>query len=218
MSGITSFKGTALASFATLAVMLAATMIAAPASNAGTLRRGSSVGASGSGGTDTFLSGYYDFGPGGTGDNLIRLENPTSLNGNMCAMIYIFDTREEMGECCGCPLTPNQLLHDSLKHVIGASWTLAPGAPTAGVIQIVSTTPNVGKLCSPSDFYIPTPTLNGWITHAQTVASIPGLTEVPLTPNGDADPKEGTFLINLCGAILGNGSGAGVCTCPKSDE
>jgi hypothetical protein len=214
----TSDHGTAVAWMGMLAMALGAVMMLSPAARAGTLRRGASAGSSGSGGQGTFFSGYYDFGTSPTGDNLIRLENPTSLNGNMCAMIYIFDTREEMGECCGCPLTPNQMLHDSIKHVIGSSWELAPGSPTRGVIQIVSAVPNNGRQCSPFQLYTPTPTLNGWITHAQTVAGIPGLTEVALTDNGDADPTEGTFLINLCGAIVGNGSGAGVCTCPLSDE
>lgn len=201
-----------------LAMMLGAIMVLTPTARAATLRRGASPGASGGGGLDTFFSGYFDFGPGGMGDNLIRLENPTAANGNMCAMIYILDTAEEMGECCGCLLTPNQLRHDSIKHVIGNGWTLAPGAPTSGVIQIISAPPNNGKQCAPAQPYVPTPTLDGWITHAQTVAGIPGLTEVSLKDNGDADPNEQTYLTTFCGFILGNGSGAGNCTCPLSDE
>jgi len=215
----------ALGTTGVFAILMCAAMMLAPAAQAGTLRRpGSSFGASGSGGLDTFLSGYYDFGTGSVVDNNIELENPTSTNGSICAMIYIFDTREEMGECCGCPITPNQLLHDSIKHVIGNSWTLAPGAPSHGVIQVVSATENNVTVppsahpCLPNQFYSPTPTLDGWVTHAQTISAIASLTEVPLTDNGDADPTEGTFLINLCGAIIGNGSGSGVCNCPMSDE
>ena len=61
----------------------------------------------GSGGADpgTFLTGYFDTAPGseafGAGDNALRIENPTAANGDLCAMIYIFDASEELG-CCGC--------------------------------------------------------------------------------------------------------------------
>src|ERR1017187_5213195 len=156
-----------------LAMGLGAVVMLSPTAYANTLRRGSSAsGSSGSAGQGTFLSGYFDL--GSTGDNVLRIENPTSANGNLCAMIYVFDANEEMGECCGCLLTPNQLLQDSVKTVINAGWQIAPGAPSSGVIQIVSALPNNGRLCSPFQVYTPTPTLNGWITHAQTVAGITG--------------------------------------------
>ena len=197
-----------------LAMVLGAVVMLSPTAYANTLRRGSSAsGSSGSAGQGTFLSGYFDL--GSTGDNVLRIENPTSANGNLCAMIYVFDANEEMGECCGCLLTPNQLLQDSVKTVINAGWQIAPGAPSSGVIQIVSALPNNGRLCSPFQVYTPTPTLNGWITHAQTVAGITGLTEVSMTDNGTADLAESALLPGLCGEILGNGSGAGNCTCPR---
>lgn len=50
-------------------------------------------------------------------DPVIRLINPNgAANGNLagakeqtvCAMIYVFDDDEEMGECCGCPLSSTQ--------------------------------------------------------------------------------------------------------------
>ena len=48
----------------------------------------------------------------GEGDNIIRLINPNgAANSNLagaqpqtvCAMLYVFDANQEMGECCGCP-------------------------------------------------------------------------------------------------------------------
>ncbi len=49
----------------------------------------------------------------GAGDNILRLENPNgnanvALPGapqNICAMLYVFDDDEEMGACCGCPVS-----------------------------------------------------------------------------------------------------------------
>ncbi len=60
----------------------------------------------------TELVGYYDISEStadngtGAGDNILELINPTAANGDLCAMIYVFDDDEEMGECCGCALTP----------------------------------------------------------------------------------------------------------------
>jgi hypothetical protein len=185
----------------------------------------------------TFETGYFDLAPGseafGDGDNALRIENPTAANGDLCAMIYIFDASEEMGCCAGCPLTPNQLLQDSVETIIGDSWEIAGGTPAQGVIQIVSALPNssgpaggaatqeaiyVADPCNPAAAYTPTANLNGWLTHAQDVGSIPGLTEVSLTDNGAADATEASFLISECADIIGNGSGKGVCNCPTQPD
>jgi hypothetical protein len=201
---------------ATLAI-LGSMIIGAASAHAATLRRASSLGASGVDGQDTFFTGYYDFGAGSTVDNTIKLANPTSIGGNICAMIYVFDTREEMGACCGCLLTPNQIRYGSIKSMITNPW-IGRTIPTQGVINVVSAPPNNGTQCAPTLAYTPTPTINGWITHAATISGISSLTEVPLTKNGDADPVEGGNLVGLCAAIVGNGSGAGQCICPTSDE
>jgi hypothetical protein len=135
-------------------------------------------------------------------------------------MIYIFDASEEMGCCAGCPLTPNQLLQDSVETIIGSSWEIAGGTPAQGVIQIVSALPNGGGAapCEPDLAYTPTANLNGWVTHAQTVGGITGITEVSLTDNGAADATEAAFLISECDDIISNGSGKGVCTCPTQPD
>jgi hypothetical protein len=219
-----------------LAIALGAVIMLGPTAQAGTLRR-ASTSSSASGGADpgTFLTAYFDlagFGVTGSeafgvGDNALRLENPTAANGDLCAMIYIFDASEEMGCCAGCPLTPNQLLQDSVETIIGTSWEIAGGTPAQGVIQIVSSLPNAtGKLpCDPAAAYTPTANLNGWITHAQAIllspsatTGIEGLTEVSLTDNGAADATEAAFLISECGDIVSNGSGKGVCNCPTQPD
>jgi len=191
----------------------------ASSANAATLRRGNNAGADSSSAQSTFISGYFDFGSGSTLDNMIRLENPTAANGNICAMIYLFDSRESLGECCGCLLTPNQIRYGSMKQMIGSLWIGDP--PNKGVIQIISAAPNKAAIptqCAATQTYVPTPALNGWLTHAQTFSGISSLTEVPMTDEGDADASEASLLLSRCGALVGNGSGAGICTCPTSDE
>jgi predicted outer membrane repeat protein len=65
--------------------------------------------------------------------------------------------------------------------------------------------------------------LLGSITRSQQVPSnlpgsgnqISGLTEVPLTMIGSGNPNTLNYLQNECGLLVGNGSGAGVCSCPS---
>ena len=197
-----------------------------PAGPTGAMGAQGPQGPAGAGGQDTFFSGYFDFGAGSAMDNQIRLSNPTGCPNSVptsycasptqpvCAMIYILDTNQAMGECCGCLIGPQQMLHSSLKSMIGSSWASGSGAPSTGMIQIVSATPNNGSACSASQPYTQTPTLDGWITHAQTFSGISSLTEVSLTDNGNADVNTQTYLSGQCAAIVGNGSGTAVCTCP----
>ena len=66
-----------------------------------------------------------------SGDNIIRLVNPNGgADGNLagvkpqpvCAMIFVFDDDEEMGECCGCPLSSAQLATFSVIQNLTSNW------------------------------------------------------------------------------------------------
>src|ERR1700683_4798156 len=87
------------------------------------------------------LWGYYNTTlPGaddsaGNGDNILHLVNPNgnanssfgAVN-NVCAMIYVFDNDQEMGECCGCPLSPADLATFSVEHDLTDNWIFG-GSP-----------------------------------------------------------------------------------------
>ncbi len=191
----------------------------------------------------TFLNGYYDTGEPlsengtGAGDNFLRLNNPTRANGNLCALIYVFDDDEDLGECCGCPLSPDKLLSLSVQRNLTANWALTPRENQSGVIDIISTSPSPASGnaqpcssaagcndgCNPTGpQLVPTRELKGYILHNQLVPAEEaaraevlriGPTEVPLADAGDADPAELTFLPTQCAALIGNGSGTGVCDC-----
>jgi len=53
--------------------------------------------------TGTVQEPSFGTAPAGA-DNFVTLINPASVA--LCAMIYVTDNSEELGACCGCPLTP----------------------------------------------------------------------------------------------------------------
>jgi len=91
--------------------------------------------------------------PGANGDNILRLVNPNGIsslalggtNANVCAMIYVFDDAEEMGECCGCPLSASDFEAFSARKDLTANYIFGgnPSGNSTGAIAVVATAPNV---------------------------------------------------------------------------
>jgi hypothetical protein len=153
---------------------------------------------------DFFQVSYYDVatssaasragygGPGisgGAGDNTVRIVNPTKTNGDLCAMIYVFDDFEEMQTCCGCPVTPDGLRTLSTINDLTLDFGVNKANLNAGVIEIISSLanfndtnppgpalPGTNASCSPTGSHsndpfgrvspvAPVPALRSWITH-----------------------------------------------------
>jgi hypothetical protein len=150
------------------ALLIGASM--ATSASAATLRRGSTGNggaAIGLGGPGEVLWTWYETSESlnpdnhaGNGDNIIRLVNPVgSANvafpalstSNACAMIYVFDDDEEMGECCGCPITPAQMATISVEDDLTDNW-IGGGEgidQDNGAIAIVAAAPNVAPTIVP---------------------------------------------------------------------
>ena len=190
---------------------------------------------------------------GGNGDNLLRLINPNGnanpsygFIANVCAMIYVFDNDQEMGACCGCPLSPTDFESFSVEHDLTANFIFGgnPNATKVGAIAVVAADSNVAYVpndassndhncsntqsaacnggCDPTEipgYWISSDNLLGGISHNQTVdtggLSRSGLTEIPLFNDAAGDEQNLNYLQAQCGALVGGGSGAGVCHCPK---
>src|ERR1039457_1084925 len=121
------------------------------------------------------------------------------------ATVYVSDPGQELRECCGCMITPDGLL------TLSVDWDLTrnsntPGALNNGTIKIVSSTGS--PTCNPSK-PVPTATVRAWGTHIQTngVLTESAALDAPLSTN------EVTKLGALCGSIMRNSSGYGICTC-----
>ncbi len=178
----------------------------------------------------------------GAGDNIIRLVNPNgAANANLagakaetvCAMVYVFDDDQEMGECCGCPVTSAQLATFSVEKNLTSNWALRGGESAAhgsGAIAIVAAVPNAASTCTgqsgtchggcdstnvPGYSVTNASNLLGSLTHNQAVAPHSlGISEIGFFDDGGGDPTNLIYLQEQCGALVGNSSGGGICNCP----
>jgi hypothetical protein len=177
------------------------------------------------------------------GSNGADLGSATDGTGDLCALIYVVDVAEELEECCGCLVTPDQLIELSVQKDLTANPHNGR-IFTSGVIKIISSVPShfpsgggaptaiTGGMneysngnCDPTA-PIPTPTLREWITHVRSITGVTGygVTEVefayaplsgtPPTGPGAGGSGEAGFLADQCYNIRTQGTGAGRCNCP----
>ncbi len=194
------------------------------------------------------LWGYYQTNDSefGYGDSILRLINPNgAANGNLagareqtvCAMIYVFDEDQEMGECCGCPLSSAKLNTFSAYKNLTSNWSLpllgedVCQSDACGSVAIVASAPNALPTCTgqsgacnggcdptnvPGYSVTTASNLLGSFTHNQGINTKSSqLTEIGLFDDAGGDPTNLIYLQNQCGALIGNGSGSGFCNCPN---
>jgi hypothetical protein len=143
-------------------------------------------------------------------DGTVRLTNPGLTTGDLCAMVYVFDSSQEMNECCGCSISDSGLRTLSLISDLTAN-PLTGKIPQAGTIMVVSSNPGTGGVCDASSSS-PNGLILGWGSNAQVLPdSTVQVTETgfSLSPLG----SEATVLANECSFIEQLGSGNGICTC-----
>jgi hypothetical protein len=178
----------------------------------------------------TLLTTYYQT-TRPNGDNMIELVNPTGAGNpnpdtfcadlNVCAMIYVFDNNENLGECCGCQVNPQGLLSLSVEKNLTANWGLSEGAQSSGTIEIVSAQPGSNNTCNPGAGFSTTRQLNGSILRSEIVVSgspLPnnqpaaGVAEVQFQDAGDIPATLQTNLATGCAAHQEKGAS---CTCAE---
>ena len=164
---------------------------------------------------------FANNGVSGAPDATVRVTNPGSTNGNLCAMVYVFDNDQQMDECCGCLTTPDGLRTFSVTKDL-TSNPLVGTVVNHGDIQILAWPVN-GSPCDPTlNFGVPItpavpPNLRAWATHIQNkVGTAYPITETAFT---DAGLNDGV-AVNLaedCFFIERLGSGHGICSCGTGD-
>jgi len=157
----------------------------------------------------------------GAPDATVRINNPGSTNGDLCAMIYVYDSNQEMNECCGCLTTPDGLRTLSVQHDINGNPLTIP--LNTGAIKMISAVVN-GSPCDPTQNVVPTGQLNGWATHIQNKVG----TGFPVTETSwDIEQLKAFSSVAIsselatveadCFFTQRLGSGRGVCSCGTGD-
>ncbi len=173
-----------------------------------------------------FAVGYYsNANTAGAPDGTLRLVNDgfrsdSSPAGDLCAAIYVFDSTEEMQECCSCRITPNGYLALGVNANLTAN-TLTGRKLTRGVIKVVSSQPTAGNTCDPTTATIQANAnthigIRGWLTHIVKVGtgyqvSVEDLKDSTLDTNTPG--KEAADLAEDCQVAIELGSGQGTCSC-----
>ncbi len=152
----------------------------------------------------------------GAPDGTVRIDNPGTSGGSLCAAIFVFDVNEEMSECCSCYVSPDGLRTLSVDADL-TSNPLTGTSLTGGVIKIVSTIAGPDKSCpSPTSSanLVPTPAVRAWATHIQNTSYT--ITETASQDATLSSTEEGN-LASECRSIHNVGSGSGICSCGTGD-
>jgi len=176
---------------------------------------------------------YYSGNSAGTPDEAVRVINtgligdPLNPDGsaNICVNFYVFDTTQELSECCSCLETADALLVASVQTDLTAN-PLTGVHNTAGVIKITATYPTKD---SSGDYTQCSPTSYGVLPTNEVMAAFGSHIQVGTALAGGVSPTE-TNLINrplsynelftlesscdFAANVLG--SGQGTCTCPPT--
>jgi hypothetical protein len=162
---------------------------------------------------DTLKVDYFaNANTAGAPDGTLRVTNPGTAGGSLCAAIYVFDSNQELSECCSCYVSPDGLRTLSVNTDL-TSNPLTGVILNTGAIKIVST-PTKGGICPLPLSLTPTAGIRAWETHIQNSNFV--ITE---TASQDAtlSSAEVSRLQGECYAIQLDGSKSGVCTCGTGD-
>jgi hypothetical protein len=156
-----------------------------------------------------YFSGANSLAPDGTSpDGTVRITNVgTSIgagnpSGDMIAAIYVFDSNQELTECCGCVISPDGLLTLRINQDLTEN-PLTGNLLTSGVIKIEGF-PLSG---APT----PAPGIRAWATHIHLNGEL-SETETAFS-DATLSFDEHNRLGQLCEIIVEEGSGAGICKC-----
>ncbi len=160
-----------------------------------------------------FVSYYSNANTTGAPDSTLRAINDGDTEANLWADIYAFDDSQELITCCGCVITPDGLLSESVNTQITA-YALTGRIPSRGVIKIISSSTGPDANGFP---VVATPTagIRAWQTHVQKLTTGYAVTEAAYADSNLA-ASEQALLQNLCyySELL---SGT-ACNCTREDH
>ncbi len=171
-----------------------------------------------------FFTTYYSHAnTAGAPDATVRIVNDGNTDGNLYADIYVLDDSQELQECCGCLVSKDGLLSESVNSNLTAN-SLTGKVNTRGVIKIFSDANAYGWDNLNAVAVKSTPGLRVSATHVQALGG--GTYALTETNANDANlgSVEKALLPEECGFIIGTedeaglGSGRGQCYCTPEDS
>jgi len=146
-----------------------------------------------------------------------------AVPGNICVNIYAFDPAEELISCCSCLITHDQTVNLGVNRDLTAK-TLTGVVPTSVTVKLLATLagPNgAGTSCAntaataTSAAFVNRMAAGGTTLHPTPPAGTYATTERAFTA-ATLSAGELASIVGRCAAILGNGSGFGVCSSCQS--
>jgi hypothetical protein len=143
-------------------------------------------------------------------DATLRLDNDGSAaHSNLCADIFVFNSNEEITECCACLQTPDGLNTLSVNLDLTTN-PLNGSLLTTGVIKLVAASTQGGTCPVPNQILLVAGgEIQSWATHIQNI----GMITESASQVSHLSSAEQQTLAQSCGAIEAIGSGSGICTC-----
>ncbi|MGA8274259.1 MAG: Ig-like domain-containing protein [Candidatus Sulfotelmatobacter sp.] len=159
-----------------------------------------------------FLLNYFSNNAAANPDATVQVTNVGTTGGPLCAMVYVFDSKQEMTECCGCSISQDGLRTFSVTNDLTGSP--ATGViPQVGVIEIVPAQVGSNQSCDASNV-TPGGQMSAWATHMQVEAATVAPTESPFDVTG-LSTTQSSVLQGLCGFLMTNTKA--MCTCGTGD-
>jgi hypothetical protein len=167
-----------------------------------------------------------------TGANGAALLGPGfgTQTGNICVNVYAIAPDEQLISCCSCLITPDQTVNLGVNRDLTSNpeITSIGGVPvtyTSVTVKLLATLAGSGgsaTTCPQSAAGVTSATtgVTGMAAWGTTLHAQPGpiafvTTETSFTP-ATLSAGEAASLGGRCAAILGNGSGAGICASCRS--
>jgi hypothetical protein len=142
-------------------------------------------------------------------DETVRIINDGDSGGNLWAAFYVFNSGQELTECCACVVSADGILSESVKTQLTAN-PITSVVPKVGVLKIISSGSD-----DPTNV-TPAAGLRGTATHVQAASKTAyAITETKLADSNLTSTEQST-LQNLCyydGQLSGQ-----PCTCTTEGQ
>ena len=172
---------------------------------------------------------YYSNNIPGAPDATVRVINDGDQGapqpaGDLWAVFFVFDDSEELTQCCGCRITPDGVLSESVKNQL-TNHSLRNITPNRGVIKLVSSSNCLGENCPSGPTFAPTtpvPGLRAWATHVEIAANkyptgpAPYTLTETLLSDANIAPADKWLMEEMC--YFDYLFGGPPCTCTSEDQ